>query len=327
MKRYCSLLIAILMVFILCACNVKKDEIPLKNEEEIAVDLKQMQQSEIGLSNTFSLTSVEILDRQTDVEADYKVDHVYTTAIFEGNTCTVYKSFVLNYGTYEDTWNLDSIKDYNAGKSECKLKELPAESLIDEYFNEYNTKYEGSSVARFTDWEIINPGDYDLSTTVKCIAKVELEDAIYGAIGSATFKVDIPFKLDAEGDFWYCYSSALPKAEDEEILSVDISPKGNWLAREGNTCTINNLTWDGKSGTLDAHATCDEYEFGDFLISSAYLDDDFFQISGTCTKYWNKGSEEMDDLHWDITIKSTSSCMDICRYSYGLSISYYAPID
>lgn len=92
-----------------------------------------MQQSEIGLADTFSLSSVEILDRQTDIGADYKVDRVYVTAIFEGNTCTVYKSFVLNYGTYEDTWNLDSIKNYNAGESGYMVKTLPDESLIDAY--------------------------------------------------------------------------------------------------------------------------------------------------------------------------------------------------
>ena len=45
MRRYSILLIATLMGFILCACNVKKDEISLKNEEEVAVDLQKMQQS------------------------------------------------------------------------------------------------------------------------------------------------------------------------------------------------------------------------------------------------------------------------------------------
>lgn len=326
MRRYSILLIATLMGFILCACNVKKDEISLKNEEEVAVDLQKMQQSEIGLADTFSLSSVEILDRQTDIGADYKVDRVYVTAIFEGNTCTVYKSFVLNYGTYEDTWNLDSIKNYNAGESGYMVKTLPDESLIDAYFSEHNARFEGLPAVKYTDWEITYPGDYNLSTTVKCRAKAALEDVVYGAIGSVAFNVNIPFELNAEGDFWYC-ESAMPKAEDEEIISVDISPKGNWLAGDGDVCTINSLTWDGKVGILDAHATCDEYTFSEFLIDSAYLSNGFFQISGTCTKYWNEGNEEMDDLHWDITIESTNSCMDICRYSWGSAISYYAPIN
>ena len=68
MRRYSILLIATLMGFILCACNVKKDEISLKNEEEVAVDLQKMQQSEIGLADTFSLSSVEILDRQSSIK-------------------------------------------------------------------------------------------------------------------------------------------------------------------------------------------------------------------------------------------------------------------
>ena len=41
MRRYSILLIATLMGFILCACNVKKDEISLKNEEEVAIDLQK----------------------------------------------------------------------------------------------------------------------------------------------------------------------------------------------------------------------------------------------------------------------------------------------
>lgn len=335
MKRYTTLLIAILMILILCACNgdsqptgdgLRKEVISIKNEEEIANDL-QTKQSEIGLADTFSLSSIEILDRQTDTEAEYKTDIVYVTATFEGNTCTIYRSFILSYGTYEDSWNLDSVDDYNAGELSCAVKALPDASLVDAYFSDYNATFEGLPAAQYTDWEITNPGDYNFSTTVTCLAKAELNDALYGAVASATFIVDIPFELDIEGDCWCCYSSALPKAEDAEIISIDISPKGNWLARDGDTCTINGITWDGKTGTLDAHATCDEYEFSDFFIDSTYVSDDFFSISGTCTKYWDGGSEEMTDLHWDIAIEGTGSRMDICRYSYGSAVSYYAPID
>ena len=139
MKKWIALLLALVMCLSLCACgggNTGRED-TTKTIDQIIDDLE-----DAGVPNEsmreVEITDLEILKRQTNVDA--MQDIIYVTIDGRSDTALFVRSYRLDYKLYNEGWILDSFEEYSEGKHATKPSDTPDQSIIDEYFETYNSE-------------------------------------------------------------------------------------------------------------------------------------------------------------------------------------------